>query len=110
MTDDKLIEQFFENARQTDIPDNGFTERVMLQLPERDSQVLSRLWTVFCLVVATVVFFLMHGWEIVSYGLVMLLNNFPALQSYLITLLVSFVVVIVLVIAEMLSRERAHAF
>ena len=62
MTDKEnmMIEDFFKQAAQQQIEDNGFTERVMKNLPDRKLDVarrLSQLWTLFCLVVAGVLFF-----------------------------------------------------
>ena len=64
--DNVLIEQFFKKAAAQQIEDNGFTERVMMNLPE--SQVekahrLSLLWTVFCVVMSVVLFFVFGGWQ-----------------------------------------------
>ena len=57
MTDKEnmMIEALFKQAAQQQIEDNGFTERVMKNLPDRKLDVarrLSQLWTLFCLVVA----------------------------------------------------------
>ena len=44
--DDKLLQQFFEPARQKQIEDNGFTERVMRRLPDKAKALkLSNYWT-----------------------------------------------------------------
>lgn len=62
--DDALLEQFFAPAREQQMADNGFTERVMHRLPDRAMQ-LSRLWTLCCLVVGIVfigAFLLLQGW------------------------------------------------
>ena len=64
--DNVLIEDFFKQAAAQQIEDNGFTERVMMNLPE--SQVekahrLSLLWTVFCVVMSVVLFFVFGGWQ-----------------------------------------------
>jgi prolipoprotein diacylglyceryltransferase len=56
MTDNELIEQLFREARQMEVADNGFTERVMQRIPNEKTQTLSRLWTVFCVMVALVLF------------------------------------------------------
>ena len=64
--DNKLIEAFFKQAAQQQIEDNGFTERVMDSLPElavEKSQRLTRLWTIFCVVVSVALFFVLGGWE-----------------------------------------------
>lgn len=64
--DNVLIERFFKQAAAQQIEDNGFTKRVMESLPE--SQVekahrLSLLWTVFCVVMSVVLFFVFGGWQ-----------------------------------------------
>lgn len=65
--DNIMIEEFFKQAAMQQIEDNGFTEKVMQRLP--DIQVdkvrrLSRLWTLFCVVVAAGLFFMFGGMEI----------------------------------------------
>lgn len=56
MTDknDKLVRQFLMENRQQ-IPDDGFTKRVMQSLPDESSLVLSRYWTILCWCVGVVV-------------------------------------------------------
>ena len=44
--DDKLLVAFFDENRQ-EIPDNGFTRRVMRHLPDRTRRI-SQLWATFC--------------------------------------------------------------
>ena len=71
MTDKEnmMIEALFKQAAQQQIEDNGFTERVMKNLPDRKLDVarrLSQLWTLFCLVVAGVLFFVFGGWQVVT--------------------------------------------
>ena len=60
--DNSLLEQFFEPARQQYIDDKGFTEKVMHQLPDRAIS-LSRWWTIFCMVLGIVLFFVFEGWQ-----------------------------------------------
>ena len=51
---DKLLKDFFaENKRE--IADNGFSRRVMHQLPDRSNR-LARLWTLFVMTVGAVLF------------------------------------------------------
>jgi hypothetical protein len=67
--DNIMIEEFFKQAAQQQIEDNGFTERVMNSLPDRKLDVarrLSQLWTLFCIVVAGVLFFVFGGWQVVT--------------------------------------------
>jgi hypothetical protein len=64
LSDDALIDQFFSQARTMEIADDGFTDRVMHRLPDRAIQ-LSRLWTLFCIVLGTVLiigFMVFQGW------------------------------------------------
>ena len=91
---DMMLKQFFEQAAKQQIEDNGFTERVMMNLPEVNSPVmvdskvrrLSQLWTLFCVIVALVAFWLCSGWDIIeglfTGGKHMLINT---LEVFLIT-------------------------
>lgn len=49
--DDKLLRQFFSEASQQTMADDGFSSRVMHRLPRRMNW-FSRLWTVCCILVA----------------------------------------------------------
>ena len=77
--DNILIDDFFEGrndladlfkqAAQQQIEDNGFTERVMRNLPDaRTDNVrrLSRLWSLFCILVALGLFFAFGGWQVLQ--------------------------------------------
>ena len=71
MTDKEnmMIEALFKQAAQQQIEDNDFTDRVMKNLPDRKLDVarrLSQLWTLFCLVIAGVLFFVFGGWQVVT--------------------------------------------
>ena len=64
--DNRLIEAFFSEAAQQQIEDNGFTQRVMDRLPDTGVSLthrLSRLWTLFCVVIGGVLFLVFNGWE-----------------------------------------------
>ena len=66
---DILLKQLFEQAAQQQIEDNGFTERVMMNLPEvKESRVrcYTRLWTMFCVVMAILIFWLISGWDMIE--------------------------------------------
>lgn len=66
---DVLLKQLFEQAAQQQIEDNGFTERVMMNLPEvKESRVrcYTRLWTMFCVVTAILIFWLISGWDMIE--------------------------------------------
>ena len=63
---DIMLKQLFEQAAQQQIEDNGFTERVMANLPERSGysvRTLSRLWTLFCLIIGMLAFWLASGYS-----------------------------------------------
>jgi hypothetical protein len=77
--DNILIDNFFEGrndladlfkqAAQQQIEDNGFTEWVMQNLPDaRTDNVrrLSRLWSLFCILVALGLFFAFGGWQVLQ--------------------------------------------
>ena len=71
MTDKDIImlEEFFKQAAQQQIEDNGFTERVMMNLPDRKFELIRKLscvWTLFCIVVGIALFFLLGGWQILQ--------------------------------------------
>lgn len=60
--DDRLLEQFFQPARAQRVEDNGFTQRVMGQLPDK-ALCLSHWWTAFCLLLGLLLFVVFKGWE-----------------------------------------------
>ena len=64
MTEDNehLLQQFFSDTAHEQIADNGFTERVMRQLPARTGWFF-RLWTPFCITFFVVLFIVFRGWE-----------------------------------------------
>ena len=68
---DILLKQLFAEAAKQTIEDNGFTERVMKNLPETDAagsrvRMLSQLWTLFCIAVALIVFWAVNGWPVLE--------------------------------------------
>ena len=87
MTDNELLQHFFQPARDLQLSDVGFTDRVMSRLPRRNALRLSRLWTTSCIVVAVILFFLMRGWEIIGFGLLMTINSIHVLQGQLVIIL-----------------------
>ena len=81
--DDMRIEEFFKQAARQQIDDDGFTERVMSSLPRSRSvqaRRLSRLWTLFCILLAAVIFYFAGGIQLLEASLLglarMLLNAF----------------------------------
>jgi hypothetical protein len=59
--EDKMINQFFQ-AEKREVKDNGFSRRVMRNLPDRGEQ-LSKIWIAFCTTIGIVLFFLFNGLE-----------------------------------------------
>ncbi len=84
-----MIEDFFKQAAQQQIEDNGFTERVMASLPSTASsreRRMSRLWTWFCLAVGALLFFAFDGWEVLKVNMRMLLSALvTALEVFITT-------------------------
>ena len=68
MTDNnQFLDDLFKQAAQQQIEDNGFTERVMQNLPKTDTvRRLSRLWSVFCVLVGLGLFFAFGGWQVLQ--------------------------------------------
>ena len=87
--DNLLIEDFFKQAAQQQIEDNGFTARVMKSLPESQQEKahrLSLLWTVFCVVLRVALFFVFGGLETLKAGIMVVLQTvFTSLSVFLTT-------------------------
>ena len=65
--DNIILEDFFKQAAQQQIEDNGFTERVMQNLPKTNTvRRLSRLWSLFCILVGVGLFFVFGGWQVLQ--------------------------------------------
>ena len=72
MDDEKLLESFFADCRM-DIPDDGFSDKVMAALPSVESQEtrvasmanrrLEHLWTAACVIVGLVSLFVFRGMD-----------------------------------------------
>lgn len=57
--DDKLLKQFFGEHKQ-EIADNGFSRRVIKNLPDRSLRI-SKIWTTCCGTLALILFFALDG-------------------------------------------------
>ena len=114
---ERLLQQFFSEAANQKIEDNGFTERVMQRLASANVQRsafnvqrISRLWTWFCITVFAVLFVVFHGWELLAVQLEVMLRTM-ATQSLSINLLMLFTVVFGLLFVgtgEVISSELAR--
>lgn len=67
--DERLLQSFFADC-QIDIPDDGFSDRVMQALPSSEMEMevekrrrLEHLWTAVCVAVGVVAAFICQGWE-----------------------------------------------
>ena len=113
--DERLLQQFFSEAANQKIEDNGFTERVMQSLPVASQRSwLSRfscLWTWFCISVFVVLFVVFHGWELLAVQFEVMLRTMAATESISINLLMVFSVVFGLLFVgtgEIISSELAR--
>ena len=93
MTEDNdlLLKQFLQEAAQQQIPDNGFTERVMQRLPQRSPlaahrTLLTRLWNLCCVVVFAILFVLIDGWDLLAVQFEVMLRTM-AVQTISVNLL-----------------------
>ena len=111
--DERLLQQFFSEAANRKIEDNGFTERVMQRLPVTQHSWLSRfstLWTIFCVTVFAVLFVVFRGWELLAVQLEVMLRTM-ATQPFSINLMMLFSVVFGLLFVgtgEIISSESAR--
>ncbi len=133
MTDDKdlLLQQFFNEAAQQQIADDGFTERVMQQLPKTEEQVsqealrvaqsphvreaqqatmrrINRLWTVACIAIFAALFIVFRGWEMLAIQLEVMLRTL-SVESFSINPLMLFVILFGLLfvgVGEVITSER----
>ena len=69
-TDDQLLQAFFADNRMEEIPDDGFSDRVMQALPSLEQEKalvkrrrLEHLWTAACVAVGIVAAVVCQGWE-----------------------------------------------
>lgn len=67
--DEKLLESFFADCSM-DIPDDGFSDRVMAALPSAEAEqatrkrvLLEHLWAAACIAVGIISAFVCQGWE-----------------------------------------------
>lgn len=68
--DDQRLQAFFADNRMEEIPDDGFSDRVMQALPGLDQEQawvkrrrLEHLWTAACVAVGIVAAVVCQGWE-----------------------------------------------
>jgi len=106
---ERLLQQFFSEAANQQIDDNGFTERVMNRLSSRINW-FNRLWTFFCVTVFVVLFVVFRGWELLAVHFEVMLRTMAA-QPFSINLSMLFSVVFGLLLVgtgEIISSELAR--
>lgn len=107
--DDKLLERFFSEAARTEIPDGGFSRRVMRSLPDR-TLLKARLWAAFCVVLGVALAVGFRVWDVAAVWLLDVAHALlkPGLQLHSVAhLLIGVAVVLGLVVAEVIDRERS---
>lgn len=69
-TDNQLLQAFFADNRMEEVPDDGFSDRVMQALPSLEQEKalakrrrLEHLWTAACVAVGIVAAVVCQGWE-----------------------------------------------
>ncbi|MBR4899049.1 MAG: DUF5056 domain-containing protein [Prevotella sp.] len=112
MNDNELLESFFQNAREQQIDDDGFTERVMQCLPDSTVQhsklqKLSWLWTAFCILLAVLLFLKFIGWQTALADLVVFIRTLPV-DYRPTTILLSLLVLSWMGVAEVARRARLY--
>ena len=61
MDDEKLLQAFFADCRM-DIPDDGFSDRVMAALPSANRR-MEHLWTAVCVAIGIIAAVVCQGWQ-----------------------------------------------
>lgn len=60
--DEKLLQSFFADCR-VEVPDDGFSQKVMASLPVRKHARLEQIWLTLCLLLGASAFVVENGWE-----------------------------------------------
>lgn len=98
--DEQLIQMFFAEQRQ-DIADDGFSRRVMRQLPSKAWQ-LNRIWTAICSIVGILLFVFCGGIQTVKQLLMLFVKDILGLSHSIGTLDLSPITIYMGIIAFML--------
>lgn len=69
-SDEQLLQAFFADNMMAEIPDEGFSDKVMLSLPALEQERafvkrrrLEHLWTVVCMAIGVIAAVVCQGWE-----------------------------------------------
>lgn len=60
--DELLLQSFFADNKLEELPDKGFSKRVMQQLPTTETSYIYHLWSLLCLTLGIICFIAMKGW------------------------------------------------
>lgn len=71
---DKLLTDFFGKHKQ-EIPDNGFSKKVMKRISSKTT-VLATIWSMFCGILALVFFFAFDGLKVLGKAVLKILVEF----------------------------------
>ena len=89
--DEELLQSFFADCRM-DIPDDGFSDRVMQALPSLEMEKeaarrrhLEHLWTAACVAIGVVAAFVCQGWEQIQAFLYAMKIDFLLSGSHVLT-------------------------
>ena len=110
---DLLLQQFFSEATQQQIADDGFTERVMQALLQQRTfniKLFNRLWTLFCVAVFVVLFVVFRGWELLAVHFMVMLRTVAA-ESFSVNLMMLATVLFGLLfvgVGEVISSETSR--
>jgi len=113
LTDEQLVDRFFAEQMQTPLPDDGFSTRVIEQLPAPPSHINS-LWALICLIAGVVYFFAIDGLGLIGKllrdGGLQIVNSLATAQLHTSTLVGLYVagIVVMLLIARDFTAELRH--
>ena len=69
-SDEQLLQAFFADNKMEEVPDDGFSDRVMQALPDLEQEMalakrrrLEHLWTAACVAVGVIAAVVCQGWE-----------------------------------------------
>lgn len=69
-TDDQLLQAFFADNKMEEVPDDGFSDKVMQALPALEQEKalakrrrLEHLWTAVCMAIGVIAAVVCQGWE-----------------------------------------------
>lgn len=103
--DDNLIKSFLL-ANKEEIADNGFSRRVIRQLPER-AKWLSDVLTAVCTVICCILFFVSNGFS----TLLQIINETITAQSYHLISNINFQsLVIITIVLTIIGVQRIESF